>query len=332
MKGPRALVAGLATVLSCACAQQPMGYLGGAAGPAARPVQSLGGGFVWVMLGVVAVIAVLLVLAVVRGQRRSREEGGIVRRGGKGLQWIQWGVGLSLPVLVALMLWSFSVTRAISAAPVGDTVDVEVTAHRWWWEIRYLADPAEDIIVTANELVVPVGVPVRLRLTSGDVIHDFWVPKLGPKLDAVPGRWNATWWQADAAGTYVGQCAEYCGLEHARMGIRVRAIAPDRFRAWQQAMRQPAATVTGEGAETFTRHCSGCHAVRGLRAGGIFGPDLTHVGSRATLAAGVLPNTEAGRRRWLLATQQVKPGAEMPQMALGQEDVDALVDYLGELR
>lgn len=332
MKALRTLAGCLVAIGAAACARQPMGYLGGAAGPASRPVQDLAVGYVATMLAVVVVVAVLIALAIVRGRRRTREEGGQVRRGSRGLAWIGWGVGLSLPVLVALMLWSFSVTRAVSAAPPADALTVEVTAHRWWWEIRYLASPADDIIVSANELVLPVGVPVRLRLASGDVIHDFWVPKLGPKMDAVPGQWNTTWLQADAPGIFLGQCAEYCGVEHARMGIRVRVLAPARFAAWQADMRRPAMAVAGEGPAVFARHCSGCHALRGVRAGGIFGPDLTHVGSRHTLAAGVLPNTADGRRQWLAHTQDAKPGAQMPQVPLEPHELDVLVDYLGQLR
>jgi cytochrome c oxidase subunit 2 len=319
-----------------ACTRQPMGYLEGAAGPAAAPVQALGQGFVAIACLVVLVIAVCVVLAIVRGKRAAGIDGDVVRRGGHGIGWIVWGVGLSLPVLAAMALWNFVVTRAVASAPGTPAVTIEVTAHRWWWEARYRAERPDALVTTANEIVIPTGVPVRLWLTSGDVIHDFWVPKLGPKMDMIPGRWNATWLQADAPGTYVGQCAEFCGLEHAKMGLRVVALAPARFAAWRAAMVAPVIAPTGAealaGQAVFERSCAGCHAVRGTPAGGIYGPDLSHLGRRATLAAGLLPNTPAGRRHWLAATQQVKPGALMPQVALARADLDAVNAYLGTLQ
>lgn len=328
----RGTLSAAVSVLLVGCTQRPMGYLEGAAGPASLPVQRLGNGFVAIACAVVAIILVLLVVAIARGRRRAREQGALIRDDGRGLAWVYWGIGISTPVLVAMTVWNFVVTREVSAAPASAPVDVEITAHRWWWEMRYRAEPSSDMFMTANELVIPTGVPVRLRLTSADVIHDFWVPKLGPKMDMEPGQWNTTWLQADRAGVYVGQCAEYCGLEHAKMGIRVIALPPPQYAAWQQRMRQPAMASTAPGAALFMASCSGCHTVRGTQAGGIFGPDLTHVGSRTTLAAGMLPNTPAGRLRWISATQQVKPGAQMPQVALGPADLAAIANYLGSLR
>lgn len=314
------------------CMPTPMGYLQGAAGPASQPIESLAQGFIWICMGVVVVILAMILVAIRRGRRATREEGGAVRRGARGLGWIYWGVGASVPVLLAMMLWNFIVTRVVSTPPAGKGPVVRVTAHQWWWEIRYQADQAGDIFTTANELVVPTGTPVRLQLTSADVIHDFWVPKLGPKLDAIPGLWNSTWLQADAAGTYVGQCAEFCGLEHAKMGIRVVALPPAEFDAWLHHMRQPARPVAGRGAEVFAEDCSSCHTVRGTTAGGIYGPELTHFASRSTLAAGILPNTPAARDRWLAHTQELKPGAAMPQLPLDDDERAAVVRYLGSLR
>jgi len=331
MKLRRALLIGL-PVLLAGCTRRPMGYLEGAAGPASIPVQRLGNGFVAIACAVVLIILAMLLLAIANGRRATREQGGVVRSGTHGLAWIYWGIGVSTPVLVAMTLWNFVVTREVSAAPAYLPVDVEITAHRWWWEMRYRATPASDMITTANELVIPTGAPVRLRLTSADVIHDFWVPKLGPKMDMEPGQWNTTWLEADRPGVYFGQCAEYCGLEHAKMGLRVVALGPAQYAAWQRGMRQPAPASATRGAQVFIASCSGCHTVRGTDAGGILGPDLTHVASRGTLAAGLLPNTPAGRLRWLSATQQVKPGAQMPQVALDQADLAAVAGYLGSLR
>jgi cytochrome c oxidase subunit 2 len=210
---------------------------------------------------------------------------------------------------------------------------VEITGHRWWWEIRYRdADHPNFVVTTANRLVIPTGIPVRLELKSDDVIHDFWVPKLGPKMDMVPGKTNVTWLNARDAGTYRGQCAEYCGLEHARMGLDVAALSPANFTRWMIAERAPAVVADSRGRALFLNQCAACHTVRGTAAAGIYGPDLTHFASRPRIAAGVLPNTVAGRGRWLADTQGVKPGALMPQVPLDDVDRAAVVHYLGTLQ
>ncbi len=330
--GTRLAAALAAALLLQGCVATPMGYLQDAAGPASRPIQGLAQGFTWICLGVVAVILVMIALAIVSGRRSAARDGSGVRRGAHGLGWIYWGVGISVPILIAMAVWNLMVTRAVAApssAQAGPVV--EITAHRWWWEIRYQGEPADKQFTTANELVIPTGVPVRLNLTSADVIHDFWVPKLGPKMDMIPGMWNVNWLQADAPGRFVGQCAEFCGLEHAKMGIRVTALAPADYAAWLRHMRQPAVAGGGHGAMVFVQHCGSCHTVRGLPAGGIAGPELTHVGSRGTLAAGMLANTQAGRIRWIAHTQAVKPGAQMPDVPLDQADVVAVATFLGSL-
>lgn len=314
------------------CAQLPLGYLDGASGPASQPIQTLMLGFTAISLAVVAVIALLIALAIINARKAAREQGMRVARHSSGIAWIYWGVGLSFPPLVAMAIWNFAVTLAVADIPSAPGLSIEVTAHRWWWEVRYRNGEPGKIITTADEIVIPTGLPVRFYLTSADVIHDFWVPKLGPKMDMIPGTWNQTWLQADAAGTYVGQCGEFCGLEHAKMGLRVRALPPDQFAAWQAAEQAPAALVPTRGQALFERACSACHTVRGTDAGGIVGPDLTHFADRTTLAAGLLANTPANRRRWLSETQRLKPGALMPQVPLSEPDLTAVVDYLGSLR
>jgi cytochrome c oxidase subunit 2 len=175
-------------------------------------------------------------------------------------------------------------------------------------------------------------VPVRIELTSGDVIHDFWVPKLGPKMDMIPGRTNVTWLEARDPGTYRGQCAEYCGLEHARMAFEVSALPPGEFTRWIEAERAPSLADQSRGQQIFASSCAACHSVRGTDAAGIYGPDLTHFARRPTIAAGLLPNTVAARELWLAKTQSVKPGALMPQVELGDADRHAVVRYLGSLQ
>lgn len=325
------LVAAAAVAGLGGCAERPLGYLDGASGPASAPIQTLMLGFIVIVLAVVAVIAILIALAIASARKAAREQGMRVQRHSSGLAWIYWGVGLSLPPLVAMAVWNFAVTRAVADIPSESSLAIEVTGHRWWWEVRYRSNVPDKIFTTANEIVIPTGVPVRFYLTSADVIHDFWVPKLGPKMDMIPGVWNRTWLQADAAGTYVGQCAEFCGLEHAKMGLRVRALPPDQFAAWEAAEQAPAVHVLNPGQALFEKACSACHSVRGTEAGGIVGPDLTHFADRTTLAAGILANTPDNRRRWLSETQRLKPGALMPQVPLSEQDLTAVVDYLGSL-
>lgn len=334
----------------------PLSYMAGSGSRSADLLQDLAWGFSGICLFVVLAIAVLIGMALLRSRRRrASQEGNAIGGGPDGLALIWWGVGLSVPVLIAMAAWSFLVTRSLAEAPRGQPMTIEVTAHRWWWEIRYL-NAGLPPVTTANELVMPAGVPVRLQLASSDVIHDFWVPKLGPKMDMVPGRTNQTWLQADRAGVYRGQCAEYCGLQHAHMAFLVRAMPAASFARWLSHEQEAAAgtasapwdlaspgpaepspaVAASTGPATaappeqalFLERCAACHTVRGSGAGGILGPDLTHFASRSTLAAGTLPNTPSALDRWLGATQAVKPGAMMPQVSLRPEERAALVRYL----
>ena len=323
----------LPALLLAGCGSHPLGYLDHTDSAAADRIRILGLGFGAIAIGVTLVIVLLIGLAIVRGRRRLHAEGDQVGRDMSGLYWIYWGVGISFPILVAMAVWNFVVTRAVTDPPRTPPLTVEITAHRWWWEIRYLdlQHPA-GVFLTANDLVLPVGVPVKVELRSADVIHDFWVPKLGPKMDVVPGRTNVTWIEADHIGSYRGLCAEYCGLEHARMAFTVQALTPAAFVQWRSAQLASGAAPPSAGRTLFATACAACHTVRGTEAEGILGPDLTHFASRPTIAAGVLPNTVAGRLKWLADTQGVKPGALMPQVPLSATDRQAVVRYLGSLR
>ncbi len=221
----------------------PLSYLTGAGSDSASLLQTMAWGFSAVMLVVVVAIIVLIGIAIARSRARAqREPMESVGPETGGLSLIWWGVGLSLPVLLALAGWTFVSARALANVPDAAGIEVTVTGHRWWWEVRY-EGVAGHTVTTANELVIPTGVPVHLNLASSDVIHDFWVPKLGPKMDMVPGRTNRTWIEARDPGTYRGQCAEYCGLEHARMAFTVRAVTPADFTA---VVRGGAATGGGD--------------------------------------------------------------------------------------
>jgi len=206
-------------------------------------------------------------------------------------------------------------------------VTVSVIGHQWWFEFRY-----SNGAVSANELHLPAGVPVELDLASSDVIHDLWVPELGAKSDVVPGQRNVMRVFTARTGTFTGTCAEFCGLEHAWMRILVIAEPRADFDRWLVAQAAPA-TATGRGLEVLRSNtCASCHVVRGQLAGTSIGPDLTHVGSRRTLAGGVLANTAAAMRAWIADPQRYKPGALMPHVPLSDADLDAVVAYLWSLK
>jgi len=213
---------------------------------------------------------------------------------------------------------------------------VEVTANQWWWDVRYDDAQAGRVFNTANELHVPVGRPVILTLKSSDVIHSFWVPNLHGKKDLIPGRTATLHLQADRAGVYRGQCAEFCGFQHAFMAFRVTAEEPAHYEAWAEKQRSVAAEPTGSpqqrGRELFlTGTCVMCHAIGGTIASARRGPDLTHVAHRETLAAGTLPNTDDAMKQWIRNPQQFKPGVNMPASNLSDEEISSLVAYLRSL-
>ena len=240
--------------------------------------------------------------------------------------------GIALPGLVLFALLVYA-SVAVPRPPSGAALRIDVVGHQWWWEIAYLDGSGKRDFTTANEIRIPAGRPVELRLTTADVLHSFWVPSLAGKLDLVPGRANVLTIAADKAGVYRGQCAEYCGGPHALMGLHVVAEAPDRFEAWRAAQRLPAAAGPARGRELFESSCAGCHTVRGTAAAGVLGPDLTHVASRIALAAAALPNDAASRARWIASGQHVKPGNLMPEYPrMPPGDLAALGDYLAALR
>ncbi len=316
------------------CAGTPLSYMTGSGSASGDTLQWIAWGFSGIAVLVTLIITVMIGLAIRASLRRAQlSSRDSVSRESDGLGFIYWGVGLSMPVLVAMAIWNFVATRAIAAPGTPTQMTVEITGHRWWWEIRYRdADHPDHIVTTANQLVIPTGVPVRIDLTSADVIHDFWVPKLGPKMDMIPGKTNVTWLNARDPGTYRGQCAEYCGLEHAHMAFEVTAMPPAEFARWIIAERAPAAVAETRGRTVFLNMCAACHTVRGTAAAGIYGPDLTHFANRPSIAAGLLPNTVAARDLWLAHTQSVKPGALMPQVPLDDVDRAAVVRYLGALK
>lgn len=303
-----------------------------AAGPFAQPVTLLAwvlliGGFV--ILGVV-IAALAIALWGKTGLRR--------RLGGDRAIWIG-GVAFPVVVLTALLVWGLWLTANLQAkAPRGDEMRVRIVGEMWWWRVAYLDADGRPIISDANELHIPAGEPVLLELESADVIHSFWVPRLSGKMDMIPGRRNLLRIQADQPGTYGGQCAEYCGGPHALMGFTVVAHAPESFAKWRAARLAPPvsapAPADGQGAQLFLASgCAACHTIRGTAANGLAGPDLSHIGSRRTLGAGILPNNRGTLAGWVADSQTLKPGNRMPNYhQLSAEELNAIAEYLEGLK
>jgi cytochrome c oxidase subunit 2 len=247
------------------------------------------------------------------------------------------GVVVSAVLLLVLLGASVWTDRAIARMSLANAVNLTVIGHQWWWEIRYEGDPPSDTFTTANELHVPVGRPVVIRLKAGDVIHSLWMPNLAGKKDLIPGRTTLLQFRADRPGRYRGQCAEFCGLQHAYMGLDIVADPPERYAAWAALQRAeapaPADAQRRRGQQVFLGStCMMCHAIQGTPAQATTAPDLTHVGGRSTLASGVLNNDRASLKRWIADPQKIKPGTHMPASTLPEADLDALVAYLESLK
>lgn len=309
------------------------------AGARADPVVPLTWATLFISIAVSLVVAVLLVGALRRGRASGGAEetrSAAVERGGNGLRWIGVGLVISSIPLAATLIWTMGTLAAVANPPRRPELVVDVTAHQWWWEIQYSDGPPFKRFATANELHIPVGSPVLVRLHGGDVIHSFWVPKLSGKTDAIPGQTNQTWLQADVPGVYRGQCGEYCGLEHAKMAFEVVAQPQAEFAAWRTAQLQtappPATPAQVRGLALVEFRCGLCHRVRGTDAAAVIAPDLTHLMSRRSIAAGTLPNNSATLSGWILDPQSSKPGALMPAMPLSGPELADVRAYLETLR
>lgn len=333
----RAISAALlsAAFLSSPAQATPLQYLTGA-GEKAIPVVALTWGLLLISIAVVAIVGLLLAGAIWRrpGQAWTPGARTALQSHEGGLNWLWFGVGLSTLVLLFSIVWTVKVLAGIQAPAQKPAVTIEITGRQWWWQVRYLADDSARSFVTANEIHIPVGAPVRLKLIGGDVIHSFWVPQLAGKMDAIPGQTNETWIEASAPGVYRGQCTEYCGLQHAHMGFLVVAQPMTEFgRWWDHQLGAPATphdrALAGQG--DFQMHCANCHAVRGTEAAGALGPDLSHLMQRATIAAGQLPNNGPVLAHWISDPQSTKPGSLMPVPSLMETELADIHAYLKTL-
>lgn len=294
----------------------------------ARDIDALYRTILWWAIGVFVIVEMALVVTIIKfRQRRSSKAPQHVH--GSTLLEISWTLAPAVVLLFIAVPTIRTIFRTDGTAPEG-ALQVEVIAHQWWWEFHY----PEFGIVTANEMHVPVGRPVALAMTSEDVIHSFWAPKLGGKRDVMPGRTTHIAFTADSVGEVYGQCAEFCGESHANMRMRVVVDDSTDFGAWvaqQLAPPAPADALSEQeqlGLEMYrTRGCIACHTVEGVSAG-VIGPNLSHVGGRNTIASGILPNTAEGLARWLSDPPAEKPGSLMPRMPMTEDEVAALAAYL----
>jgi cytochrome c oxidase subunit II len=240
-------------------------------------------------------------------------------------------------ILIGLLTADFAVGRSLQQRHDKDALTIKITGRQWWWQIEYQDAEPQNVFTTANELHLPLGRPVKLLLQSQDVIHSFWIPSLQGKKDLVPGVPTSLWMTPDRVGTFRGQCAEFCGYQHAHMGLLAVVETPDEFARWQDAQRKPAASPTTElqrqGQQVFlTRTCSMCHTIQGTPANSHVGPPLTHLASQQTIAAGSFPNTRGHLAGWIMNPQALKPGVRMPANPLNGDELHALLEYLGMLK
>jgi cytochrome c oxidase subunit 2 len=283
------------------------------------------------------IVGGLLVYTIIRFRQRPGDEASEPPQiyGSSQIE-LSWTVLPILILFVLILVTARSIADIQNRKPERGAVQAIVIGHQWWWEIRY----PELGIVTANELHVPASSgsrsqPTFLKLQSADVAHSFWVPQLAGKTDLIPNRENRMWIEPTQQGTYLGNCAEYCGTQHARMLIRVIVHPPDEFEQWVREQQQVAAqeTAAPEGRNVFfANSCVNCHTIRGTSAQGTFGPDLTHLMSRQTLASGAAPNTPAKLRTWVRDPQEIKVGCLMPDMQMTDQEVDQIVAYLQTLK
>jgi cytochrome c oxidase subunit 2 len=298
-------------------------------------------GLLWVFIGVCGTVwlLVMLVLAIAIWRRHKPHRPPLARDAGQErTSAIVVGIAAAATVVIisGLTFLSYAATRPVTGE-ADDTLVVRLRGYQWWWQVTYAnPDPARTF-QTANEIHIPVGKPVRFELSAADVIHSFWVPNLLGKQDLIPGRANQVTLTADHPGVYRGPCAEFCGLQHAHMGLLVIADEPAAFEAWRDGQIRPAAASDDpdavRGRQFVTTHaCAACHTVRGTQAAGTLGPDLTHVASRLTIAAGLLPTTRGSLAAWIVDPQTIKPGNNMPMVPMSSDEVTSVSAYLATLK
>ncbi len=310
------------------------------AGPAAVHIDHLWWFLFWVTTVVFVLTMAALVVAVVRG-RRPEQSGRPAPPDPAMNRALTGGVSIAVlatvGILIVLLVVTMETGRAVDSLGAPSALTIDITGFQWWWQVEYEDSVPSQRVTTANEIHIPVGRPVVLKVTSQDVIHSLWLPNLQGKRDLIPGYTTAIWIQADKPGVFRGQCAEFCGFQHAHMALYVTAETDDQFQHWLTAQRAAAAAPATEeerhGRDVFlSSTCTQCHTIRGTIAGARLGPDLTHVGSRGQIAAGTLPNTRGHLAGWIADSQTIKPGNHMPPNSVAGADLQALLAYLERLK
>lgn len=300
--------------------------------------QARGISYIWwsmFWVAVVVFVAVMLLLAWGLWRGKSKKPTQLSYLASRNLVIVA-GIAVPLVTVICLVGGSLMLGRSLSASPPDNALEVRITGWMWWWQIEYLDENSNTIATTANELHVPINRPIQVYLESGDVIHSFWVPQLHGKTDLIPGRTNSSWFEVDVSGTFRGQCAEFCGLQHALMGFLVVSEPQAEFDAWlanQQAPAQPPENneVLAGQRVFFEAGCHQCHTIRGTDAAGTAGPDLTHLASRQSIASVTRKNSRAHLGGWVADPNGIKPGAKMPMSQLDAKELSDLLDYLQSL-
>jgi cytochrome c oxidase subunit 2 len=336
----RVLFAGALLLSGCAGPRQSAVD---AAGAPAESIERLWWLFFWLLLAIFAIVMAILCGTLTRRHRGIHQEP--LEQSHmpspdteKRLSFRVGGAATATTfILIALIAVSVSAGKTISLTSVKPQMSIEVDGNQWWWYVRYLNDDAQQIVVTANEIHIPVGTPIMVRGTSNDVIHSLWIPNLQGKRDLIPSRTTTLLIEADRPGRYRGQCAEFCGLQHAHMALWVVAESQDEFKKWfdgqLRTAAEPADPVRARGRQVFLNNgCVLCHSIAGTTANGQVAPDLTHFGSRLTIAAGTLPNNRGNLAGWISDPQTIKPGNHMATVPIPSEDLQPLVEYLESLQ
>jgi cytochrome c oxidase subunit 2 len=298
----------------------------------------------WFTFWILFAVFVLMIAAFTRAGTKARVIAShplpVLEKDEEGERRAGWAVGTAIAVsvitLFVILVLSVITGKRVEGSTSKNPITIQITAHQWWWEVTYPNSQPDQTVTTANEVHVPVGTPIVILTSSKDVIHSFWAPNITGKRDLLPGYSSAFSFQIDRAGTYHGQCAEFCGLQHAHMGFSIVAEPADQFQGWlQQQLKsadEPSSSEAIRGREVFLTHsCLMCHTIRGTDAGSHLGPDLTHVASRNMIAAETLPNTAGALAGWIVDPQRIKPGTQMSPNPLAPDDLQAVVAYLQSL-
>ena len=298
----------------------------------------------WLIFWILLAVFVLMIAGFARASAKSRVVAAhplpIIEdeEGDRRASWVVGSaVGVTVVTLFVILVLSVITGKRVEGLTSKNPVTVQIIGHQWWWEVIYPNTQADQTVTTANEIHIPINTPVVILTNSADVIHSFWAPSITGKRDLLPGYSSAFWFQIDKPGIYHGQCAEFCGLQHAHMGFSIIAEPVEAFQSWEQqqlkAAAEPGTEEASRGRAVFLTHaCLMCHTIRGTDAGSRVGPDLTHVASRNMIAAETLPNTAGALAGWIVDPERIKPGTQMAPNPLSPDDLQAVITYLQSLR